>query len=66
MAWTLRPDGIVDFLNRPWMDYSGLSLEQYVAAPTGIIYPEDVERSLAKWGVQLAIGEAYEDEVSIS
>src|SRR5258708_35313157 len=32
MAWSLRPDGIVDFLNQRWMDYTGLSFEQYVAA----------------------------------
>src|SRR5260221_10540556 len=27
MAWSLRPDGVVDFLNQPLMDYAGLSLE---------------------------------------
>src|ERR1051326_6649548 len=42
MAWTLRPDGVVDFLNRRWTDYSGVILEQYVADPTGPIHTEDV------------------------
>src|SRR4029077_9623312 len=37
MAWTLGPDGTVDFLNRRWIEYSGLSKEQYVADPTGLI-----------------------------
>ena len=41
MAWSVRPDGIVDFLNQRWTDYTGLSLGQYVAVPTGPIHPED-------------------------
>jgi PAS domain-containing protein len=28
MAWSVRPDGIVDFLNQRWIDYTGLSLGQ--------------------------------------
>jgi len=65
MAWTLRPDGVVDFLNRRWIEYSGLSLEQYVADPTGLIHPEDVTRVLERWRVQLGIGEAYDDEMRL-
>jgi PAS domain S-box-containing protein len=65
MAWTLRPDGVVDFLNRRWIEYSGLSLEQYVADPTGVIHPEDVTRVLERWRVQLGIGEAYDDEMRL-
>ena len=49
MAWSLRPDGIVDFLNQRWMDYAGLSLEQYVADPTGPIHPEDIPRVIERW-----------------
>src|ERR1700732_4949781 len=46
MAWSLRPDGIVDFLNQRWMDYTGLSLAQYVSDPTGPIHPQDTTRVL--------------------
>ena len=65
MAWTVRPDGVVDFLNRRWVDYSGVSLEQYVADPIGPIHPEDAARILGKWRAQMAIGEAYEDEMRL-
>jgi PAS domain S-box-containing protein len=65
MAWSLRPDGIVDFLNQRWMDYAGLSLEQYVENPTGPIHPEDAPRVIEKWLVQMAIGEAYDDEMRL-
>jgi len=26
MAWIVLPDGKLDFLNRPWLEYSGLSI----------------------------------------
>jgi PAS domain S-box-containing protein len=65
MAWTLGADGIVDFLNRRWTEYSGLSLEHYVSDPTGPIHPEDATRVLERWRVQLGIGEGYDDEMRL-
>ncbi len=65
MAWTVRPDGVVDFLNRRWLSYSGLSLKQFVADPTVPIHPEDVARVLGKWRVQSALGESYDDEMRL-
>lgn len=65
MAWSLRPDGVVDFLNQRWIDYSGLSLEQYVENPTGPIHPEDVPRVIEKWLVCMASGETDEDEMRL-
>src|SRR5258707_15090427 len=65
MAWSVRPDGIVDFLNQRWMDYAGLSLEQYVEDPTGPIHPEDIPRVMERWRAQMAIGEGYEEEMRL-
>src|SRR6266404_4510572 len=65
MAWSVRPDGVVDFLNQRWLDYAGLSLEQYVKDPTGPIHPDDVPRIMEKWRAQMAIGEGYEDEMRL-
>jgi PAS domain S-box-containing protein len=65
MAWSLRPDGVVDFLNQRWVDYAGLSLEQYVADPMGPIHPDDVPRIMEKWRAQMTIGEGYEDEIRL-
>lgn len=65
MAWTLRPDGVVDFLNRRWIEYSGLSLEQYVADPSGPIHPDDAARVFGTWRVKMADGEGYEDEMRL-
>jgi PAS domain S-box-containing protein len=65
MAWSVRPDGIVDFLNQRWMDYTGLSLAQYVSDPTGPIHPQDTPTVLKKWDAQMALGQAYDDEMRL-
>jgi len=65
MTWSTRPDGIVDFLNQRWLDYAGLSLEEYVNDPTGPIHPEDIPRVMEKWLAQMAVGEGYEDEMRL-
>jgi PAS domain S-box-containing protein len=63
MAWSVRPDGVVDFLNQRWMDYAGISLEQL--EPPGPIHPEDIPRVLEKWRTLAAAGESYEDEMRL-
>src|SRR5437899_1696974 len=65
MAWSVRPDGVVDFLNKRWLDYSGLTLERYVQDPTGPIHPEDIPRVLKKWRAAMAAGESSEDEMRL-
>jgi PAS domain S-box-containing protein len=65
MAWSLRPDGTVDFLNQRWIDYSGLSLEQYAEDITRPIHPEDIARVMEKWRTDIAAGEPSEDEMCL-
>ena len=65
MAWSVRPDGVVDFSNQRWMDYCGLSVEQYIEEPTRPIHPEDIPRVMEKWRADMAAGEPYEDEMRL-
>jgi len=65
MAWTVLPDGTVDFLNQRWLDYAGAPLEQYLEAPTSVIHPDDTPRALEKWRAAMAAGESYEDEMRL-
>ena len=65
MAWSLTPDGAVDFLNQRCLDYAGLSLEQYVKEPTHTIHPEDVANVLEKWRAAMAVGDPYDDEMRL-
>jgi PAS domain S-box-containing protein len=65
MAWSVLPDGVVDFLNQRWMDYAGLSLEAYVKDPMQVLHSEDIPRVLEKWLVDMAAGQPYEDEMRL-
>src|SRR6267378_389881 len=63
MAWMLRPDGVVDFVNQRSLDYAGLSLAEQIENPTRTIHPEDLPRVMKKWLADMAAGESSEDEM---
>jgi PAS domain S-box-containing protein len=66
LAWSARPDGSAEFLNRPWLDYAGLSAED--ASDWGWTYalhPEDRGRLMDYWRHILASGEAGEIEARL-
>ena len=65
MAWAVLPDGKLEFLNRRWLDYSGISLQQATEQPTSTIHPEDHARVMEKWARHMADGESYEDEMRL-
>jgi len=46
-AWTVRPDGTPDFVNRNWLEYAGRALDYVQSNPEAwmtAIHPEDRER----------------------
>jgi PAS domain S-box-containing protein len=65
MAWTVRRDGVVDFVNQRWLDYTGLSLEEEIEDPTRAVHPEDLPRIMKKWLADMAAGEPSEDEMRL-
>jgi PAS domain-containing protein len=45
MAWRCRPDGFVEFFNRRWLEYTGLSLDQALGwGWTVAIHADDLNR----------------------
>jgi PAS domain S-box-containing protein len=65
MAWSVRPDGVIDFINQRWLDYAGLSLEEAMEDPRRTIHPEDLSRVRRKWRKNKAAGRPYEDEMRL-
>jgi len=65
MAWSVLPDGAVDFVNQRWLDYAGVSLEQSIKEPTRSMHPEDIPRVMEKWLAVMAAGDPYEDEMRL-
>jgi PAS domain S-box-containing protein len=61
--WTERPDGVVDFVNRRWIDYTGMTLEQAVGwGWTNMVHPDDIEQVLSKWRALIPEGKPREIE----
>ena len=65
MAWTVRPDGVVDFVNQRWLDYAGLALAEEIEDPTRTVHPEDLPRVMKNWLTDMAAGEPSEDEMRL-
>jgi PAS domain S-box-containing protein len=65
MAWTLRPDGAVDFVNQRWLDHTGLSLEEELKDPTRTIHPDDLPGVMERWLADMAAGQPSEDEMRL-
>jgi PAS domain S-box-containing protein len=64
-AWTLKPDGTPDFVNRVWLEYSGQTLDFVRSHPEAwmtAVHPEDRDTaSRAFWeGVRSGQGFAFE------
>jgi PAS domain S-box-containing protein len=63
MAWTARPDGSNTFVNRRWVEYTGLSSEDTADSGwTAAVHPEDRQPHFEKWRASLAAGEPFESE----
>jgi formate hydrogenlyase transcriptional activator len=66
LAWSARPGGSNEFLNRRWHDYTGLSAEEGLGwGWKTAVHPEDLGRLTAKWESILAEGEPGECEARL-
>ncbi len=65
MAWSVLPDGAVDFVNQRWLEYTGLSLEEALEGSTRTVHPEDLPSVMGKWSVDMAAGEPCEYEMRL-
>ena len=62
-AWTALADGYVDFVNRHWEEYTGLSTERTIGSGwEAAVHPEDLERHSDGWRASLASGQPFESE----
>jgi PAS domain S-box-containing protein len=66
LVHTARPDGYLDYFNKPWLEYLGVTLEQVTGWNwTAFVHPEDVAGILAKWQGCLLSGEIFEYETRV-
>ncbi|MBP0595035.1 PAS domain S-box protein [Paraburkholderia sp. LEh10] len=63
LVWSALPDGRIEFVNRRWTEYTGLSVEQ--ASGDGwqkIVHPDDLHALLESWRIAVTSGNGGEAE----
>src|SRR5216684_1004867 len=66
LAWCSRPDGSNEFLNRRWLDYTGLTIEEAQGWGWKVaIHPDDLPQLLDVWQGLLASGRSGELEARL-
>jgi PAS domain S-box-containing protein len=62
-VWTATPDGALDYVSDLTAQYFGKTAQQVVGEQwLGVLHPDDVEQTMARWRRSLATGEPYEVE----
>ncbi len=60
MMWTATPNGVKNYFNKYFLDYTGLSVEELEGTGwQNIISPDDLERELIQWENVLKTGEEF-------
>jgi PAS domain S-box-containing protein len=63
MAFTTLADGSSAWVNRRWVEYTGLSVDSTSGAGwQSAVHPDDVDGHVNKWQVSIASGEPFESE----
>ena len=66
MIHTARPDGYLDYFNKRWLEYLGVTLDKVAGWNwTAFVHPEDVEGILTEWRACLATGQIFEYETRV-
>jgi PAS domain S-box-containing protein len=63
IVYTCGPDGLADYINRRWYEYSGTSMEQPIAKLwADVIHPDDREATKLRWQESVKAGLLFDAE----
>lgn len=64
LVWIADADGTVTYINGRWSQYTGAALDQLRDGGTelGVVHPEDLDETWARWNDALATGTNFEIE----
>jgi PAS domain S-box-containing protein len=66
MIHSARPDGYLDFFNKRWLEYLGVSLDDLLGWRwTSVIHPDELAPLVDKWQTSLATGKPFEAEARL-
>lgn len=64
IVWTARPDGLIDYYNQQWNDYTGVSNERGTSPEdwANVTHPDDLQRCVERWMEATRTGVAFQQE----
>src|SRR5262249_30077203 len=63
IVWSARPDGVIDYYNQRWYDFTGFARGDETDRDwASILHPEDVLPCTQRWQAAVRTGEAYQSE----
>jgi PAS domain S-box-containing protein len=62
IVWTARRDGAVDYFNRRWFEYTGLTVDAAAGAWTAAVHGQDVDRCRGEWQTAVRSGQMFQTE----
>jgi PAS domain S-box-containing protein len=66
LVWSTRPDGTIDYVNRRWQEFTGISTELFLDEGwQAVVHSQDLPRVLERWKQSTNSGAPYEDEFRI-
>lgn len=65
IVWTARPDGQIDYQNRRWYEFTGLSESTGNDGWGQILHPDDASPAAESWATSLHSGNPFEMEVRL-
>ncbi len=67
IVWKAKADGTLDYFNKGWTDYTGLSAEQSLGSGwQDAIHPEDLNVFLKNWIQAMTVNQPFEAEARIA
>jgi two-component system, OmpR family, phosphate regulon sensor histidine kinase PhoR len=62
IVWTARPDGTIDYFNKLWTAYSGLTLDASKHGLQTILHPNDFDAAVEEWKTSIGNKNRFEFE----
>jgi PAS domain S-box-containing protein len=64
VVWTSNPDGSLDYINKHWFDYTGMTYEETVDLGWAtVLHPDDIELDQTAWKESIRTGKPYKVEI---
>jgi PAS domain S-box-containing protein len=62
MVWSAGPDGVRDYFNGRWLQFTGVDLAKTDNPWTEVIHPDDVPRAVSEWENAVKFGNTFQSE----